>query len=97
MEMRHKQSGWVSYTSVPRGKDHLPPDARAKVERREAERKERLGRLLCEVHVCVYERDAEDAEMFVSFPDDATLGVESNQAEIATAVARAREMLANWR
>jgi len=45
----------------------------------------------------VDEHDAEGAEMFVSFPDDATMDVESNQAEIAAAVTRAREMLANWR
>lgn len=49
------------------------------------------------VHVRVDEHDAEGAEMFVSFPDDATMDVESNQAEIAAAVTRAREMLANWR
>jgi hypothetical protein len=77
--------------------DHLAPDVRAEVDRLEAARRERLGRLLCEVHVRVYERDAEGAEMYVSFPDDAALGLDSDRGEIAAAVARAREMLANWR
>jgi hypothetical protein len=76
--------------------DHLPPEVRAEVEQREASREERLGRLLCEVHVRVYEHDAHDAEMFVTFPDDALLGLDSDRSEIAAAVARAREMLANW-
>jgi hypothetical protein len=53
--------------------------------------------LLCEVHVRVYEHDAEGAEMYVSFPDDAALGVDSDRGEIAAAVARARDMLAAWR
>ena len=47
-------------------------------------------------HVLVYEHDADDAEMFVTFPDDAVFGVDSDRSEIAAAVARAREMLANW-
>jgi hypothetical protein len=93
----HQRGGWVSYTSGPGGMDHLPPDVRVEVERREAARKERLGRLLCEVHVRVYEHGAEGAEMFVSFPDEASLGVDSDRGEIAAAVARAREMLAIWR
>lgn len=93
----HQRGGWVSYTSGPGGMDHLRPDVRAEVARREAARKELLGRLLCEVHVRVYEHDAEGAEMFVSFPDDAALGVDSDRREVAAAVARAREMLASWR
>ena len=76
--------------------DHLPPEVRAEVEQREASRKERLGRLLCEVRVRVYEQDADDPEMFVAFPDDALFGLDSDRNEIAAAVARAREMLANW-
>jgi hypothetical protein len=35
--------------------------------------------------------------MFVSFLDDAALGVDSDHGEVAAAVARAREMLVNWR
>jgi hypothetical protein len=34
-------SGWISYTNGPGGKDHLPPEVRTEVERREAEQ---LGR-----------------------------------------------------
>lgn len=66
--------------------DHLPAVVRAEVERREAARKERLGRLLCEVHVRVYEHDADGAEMFVSFPNDAALGVDSDRGEVVAAV-----------
>jgi hypothetical protein len=80
------------------GKDHLPPEVRAEVERREAIRKERQGSLLCEVQVLVYERDVEEGtEMMVAFPDGAVLGVASDRSEIATAVARARGALASWR
>jgi hypothetical protein len=93
----HQRGGWVSYTSGAGGMDHLPADVRAEVERREAARKQSLGRLLCEVHVRVYEHNADSAEMFVSFPNDAALGVDSDRGEIVAAVARAREMLANWR
>jgi hypothetical protein len=66
--------------------DYLPADVRAEVERREAARKERLGRLLCEVHVRVNEHDADGAEMFVSFPNDAALGVDSDRGEVVAAV-----------
>jgi hypothetical protein len=82
-------SGWISYTNGPGGQDHLPPEARAEVERAEAERRRRRGRLLCEVHGSVYEHDTEDAEMYVSFPDDALLSLESDRGQIAAAVARA--------
>ncbi len=78
--------------------DHLAPDVRAAMERQEAGRRERQGRLLCEVHVRVYEHDVDEGtEMFVSFPDDAALGVESDRGEIAAAVTRARAALAGWR
>jgi hypothetical protein len=96
-ESRHRE-GWISYTSGPRGKDHLPPDVRAEVERQETIRKERRGRLLCDVTIRVYEHDVEEGtDMWVSFPDGAALGVESDQAEVADAVARARAALARWR
>jgi hypothetical protein len=98
MEMKGQRPGWVSYTDGPAGMDHLPPDVHAEVERREAARKERRGRLLCEVHVRVYEHDDyEGHELFASFPDDAVLGIESDRSEIAAAVARAREALISWR
>ena len=86
-------SGWISYANGPGGKDHLTPEVRAEVERREAER----GPLLCEVHVSVYEHDTEDAEMYVSFPGDALLSLESDRGQVAAAVARAREQLGRWR
>jgi hypothetical protein len=89
-------TGWISCTNGPGGKDHLPSEVRAEVERREAERQERRGRLLCEVHVSVYEHDTEDTEMYVSFPADALLDPESDRAAIAVAVARAREQLGRW-
>jgi hypothetical protein len=38
MERTVPRSGWISYTDGPGGMDHLPPDARAEVERREAVR-----------------------------------------------------------
>jgi hypothetical protein len=88
---------WISYTDGPGGKDHLPSDVRTEVERQEAARKDRQGRLLCEVHVRVYERDVEDAEMYVSFPADAILGLETGPGEIAAAVACARDQLGRWR
>jgi hypothetical protein len=88
---------WIGYTTGPGGKDHLSPEVRAEVERREAARRQRRGGLLCEVHVRVYEHDTEDAEMSVSFPADALLGVESDSSQIAAAVARAREQLSRWR
>jgi hypothetical protein len=87
MSTQHPGGGWVSYTDGPGGVDHLAPDVRAKVERLEAARKERLGRLLCEVHVRVYEHDDEAADMYVSFPDDAALGPDSDRGEVAAAVA----------
>ena len=90
-------SGWAAYTDAPGGKDHLPPDVRAVVERREAERSERRGRLLCEVHVQVYERDTGDDQMYVSFPPDGPLGPDSDAAVVAAAVARARNALETWR
>jgi hypothetical protein len=88
---------WVGYSSGPGGKDHLPPEVRAEVDRRDRLRKERRGRLLCEVHVQVYEHDAGDAAMGVVFPSGAALGPESDPAEVAAAVARAREQLGRWR
>jgi hypothetical protein len=86
--------GWIGYSPGPGGKDHLPPDVRAEVERREAARKQRRGRLLCEVHVEVYEHDAMPG---VVFPAGAALDVGSDPSEIAVALAKARDALAEWR
>jgi hypothetical protein len=89
---------WIGYSTGPGGKDHLEPDVRAFVEQRERELAERRGRLLCEVQVRVYESDVpHDANMWVSFPPGALLRPDSDPAEIAAAVERARQALAGWR
>jgi hypothetical protein len=91
-------TGWVGYGPGPHGKDHLPPDVRAAVEQREHDVRERRGRLLCEVLVRVYEHDVPEAPaMYVTFPVDAALGPDSDQAEVAAAVERARQTLGGWR
>jgi hypothetical protein len=50
--------------------------------------------LLCAVHVQVYEHDAVPG---VAFPDGSALDVESDPSDIAAAVAKARDVLAEWR
>lgn len=98
MESADAWTAWVGYSGGPGGKDHLRPDVRAEVDRRERLREECRGRLLCEVHVRVYEHDVDDgAEMYLVFPDWAVLDPESDPAEVAAAVARAREQLGRWR
>jgi hypothetical protein len=94
MENTGARSGWIGYSDGPGGQDHLDPDVRAEVERREALREERRGRLLCDIQVQVYEHDA---EMYVTFPPGSVLDVESDPSEIAAAVARGREKLGGWR
>lgn len=89
--------GWISYSGGPGGKAHLPPAVRAWADRREAELASRRGGLLCEVTVRVYERDTEESAMQVSFPPGSLLGPDSDSAQIAAAVARARDQLARWR
>ena len=93
METQGKRGGWIGYTSGPHGQDHLIPDMRAQVGRLEAERAEHRGRLLCEVLVAVYERDAVPG---VQFPRGSALDVEDS-AGIAAAVAQARDALGGWR
>jgi hypothetical protein len=90
MEMK-SAGGWTSGLG---GKSHLPPDARAEIESREALRKKRRGRLLTEVSVRVCQNDAEPP---VSLPHDAVLSVESDPSEIAAVVAPARDQLSMWR
>jgi hypothetical protein len=87
-------TGWIGYSTGPHGKDHLPRDVRAEVDRRDAARADRQGRLLCEVLVRVYEHAAIPS---VQFPAESTLDVESHSSEIASAVAQARNALASWR
>jgi hypothetical protein len=96
MEKSGAQTGWISYTNRPGGKDHLSPEDRARAENLQAAREQRRGRLLCEVHIRVYEQDVEDAEMYVSFPDDAAMSPDTESEEIALAVARARDQLGRW-
>jgi hypothetical protein len=90
MATSDRRSRWISYTTGPGGKDHLTAEERAIVEQSE----HRRGRLLCEVHVQVYEHDALPC---VQFPAEAALNIESDRGEVAAAVARARESLASWR
>jgi hypothetical protein len=94
MDTQRQRGRWISYGSGPGGKDHLSPDVRAEIERREALRKERQGRLLCVVHVHVYEHDAVPG---VEFPAGSALDVESDSGDIAAAVASAQEALTTWR
>ncbi|MDQ2875370.1 MAG: hypothetical protein M3Y33_11480 [Actinomycetota bacterium] len=85
---------WISYRSGPGGRDHLLPDVRAQAEQQEKLRAEGRGRLLCEVHVQVYEHGT---EAYVGFTDGAALGAESDAGVIAAAVRRARDCLTDWR
>jgi hypothetical protein len=94
METNDRRGRWISYGPGAGGKDHLPADVRAEAERQEAMRRERQGRLLCQVLVQVYEHDAVPQ---VGFPAGSELDVETDPAEIAAAVARARDALASWR
>ena len=77
METPGKRGGQIGCAPGPRGQDHLIPDVRARVDRREAERAERRGRLLCEVLVAVYERDAVPG---VQFPRGSALDVADSAA-----------------
>jgi hypothetical protein len=85
-------SGWVSHG--PGDNSHLPDDVRRQVEERKAQREAARGALLAVVTVRVFEHDEEP---YVSFPPEALLGVETEPAQVAAVVARAREQLARWR
>jgi hypothetical protein len=63
---------------------------RAQVE----EHRQRLGRLLCQVLVSMYEHDTVPS---VGFPADALFDVETDAGEITDAVNRARDALETWR
>jgi hypothetical protein len=86
------RQGWVSYTSGDIS--HLSPEVRIEVERRIRQRKKERGALLAVVQVRVYENDEEP---YVTFPEDALLGAETDSSIISDVVARARENLAHWR
>jgi hypothetical protein len=80
--------GWFSYTGSDRS--HLAAEQRQVAEARMDQR----GQLLGVVQVRVFQNRCEP---FVTFPQDAILGVETDQSVIEKMVARARSELANWR
>lgn len=80
--------GWFS--SIGPDDPHLTDEQRKIVEQRIRNR----GRLQGVVQVRVYENDCVP---YVTFPDDAALGVETDQSKIAEMVARARTRLDGWR
>jgi hypothetical protein len=84
-----QEHGWTSYTGS--GDDsHLTEEHRQMVE----ERVRLRGQLLGVVQVRVFENGCEP---FVTFPQGAVLGVETDQSAIAEMVARARTGLVDWR
>ena len=84
-----EDQGWFSYTG---GSDnsHLTGEQRQIVEDRIRSR----GQLLGVVQVRVYENGCEP---YVTFPEGAVLGVETDQSVIADMVVRARTRLVDWR
>ena len=80
--------GWFSYAG---GDNSDRTDEHRQVVE---ERVRRRGPLLGVVQVRVY---ANGCEPFVTFPQDAVLGVEADQSEVAALVARARTGLLDWR
>ena len=85
-EAMAQHDGWFSYTGGDTS--HLTDEQRHIVEDRIRDR----GNLLGVVQVMVYENQCEP---YVTFSQDAVLGVETDQSEIAEMVARAR--LVDWR
>lgn len=84
-----EDDGWFSYVGTGDNSD-LTHEQRQIVEERVRSR----GQLLGEVRVRVYENGCEP---FVTFPQGAALGVETDQSVIADMVARARSRLLDWR
>jgi len=78
------QSGWVGWSGDSWG--DLPSGTRERVRHRMIERHRARGPLAAIVHVRVY---ADDAEPWVSFTKECTLGPGSDRAEIDAAVERA--------
>jgi len=91
MDAMSTDHGWVSYGAGDNS--HLTDEQRRLVEERKRQREEARGQLLCIVQVYVYEQGAEPQ---VSFPHDAVMGVESDQADVRKAVSRARDALGDW-
>ena len=88
-EVMARQHGWFSYTGSS-DKSHRTHEQRQIVEERIRSR----GQLLGVVKVRVYENGCEP---YVTFPQGAALGVETDQSVIAEMVARARTQLVDWR
>ncbi len=87
-EAMAQHDGWFSYTGGDTS--HLTDEQRQVVKDRIRDR----GNLLGVVQVRVYENGCEP---YVTFSQDAVLGVETDQSEIAEMVARARAQLVDWR
>lgn len=83
-----QREGWFSSTAG--NNSHLTDEQRQIVEDRIRDR----GDLLGVVQVRVYENGCEP---YVTFPEDAVLGVETDQSEIAEMVAHAHAQLVDWR
>jgi hypothetical protein len=83
--MPTESGGWVSFS---------PGSGSDQTDRRRAAHEEAGGALLAIVEVRVYEHRAEPQ---VSFPPGAALGPDSEPADVAAVVARARDELARWR
>jgi hypothetical protein len=86
------EHGIVSWT--PESWVDLPPEERERGRRAVIDLHRARGPLQAVVSVRVY---AEGAEPSVAFTPECALGVESAPAEIAAAVTRACESLAEWR
>ena len=86
-EVMAEEQGWFSYQGAD--DSHLSETRRQSVE----ERIRRRGPLLGPVQVWVYENGCEP---FVTFPQGAVLGIETDQSEVAVMVARARTRLSDW-
>ena len=88
-EVMAQEHGWFSYSGSS-DKSHLTDEQRQIVEERIRSR----GQLLGVVQVRVYENGCEP---YVTFPQGAAFGVETDQSVIAEMVARARTQLVDWR
>ncbi|MGO8860992.1 MAG: hypothetical protein ACLQRH_09525 [Acidimicrobiales bacterium] len=83
-----QEHGWISYTGS--NNSHMTEEQRQMV----GERIRLRGQLLGVVQVRVFENECEP---FVTFPQDAVLGVDTDQSVIAEMVASARTELVDWR
>jgi len=88
-EVMAQDQGWFSYVGSSDNSD-LTDEQRQIVE----ERIRSMGQLLGVVQVRVFENGCEP---FVTFPQGAALGVETEQSVIAEMVDRARARLVDWR